>query len=134
MGITGISQLEECYAQNYRTEKEYYQALDYETLPTARGYHLNDDDTIRRYVIMRLMCDFDLNFRSVEEKFKIDFEEYFAWGLNNLKEMEEDELVKINENKIEVTGMGRLLIRNIAMNFDGYIERNVDKAKYSRTV
>jgi len=134
MGITGISQLEKCYAQNFKTEKEYYQALDNEILPTARGYHLNNDDVIRRYVIMRLMCDFELNFKQVEEKFNINFKEYFTWGLNNLKEMEADKLVKIDENKIEVTGMGRLLIRNIAMNFDGYIERKEDRAKYSRTV
>jgi hypothetical protein len=30
--------------------------------------------------------------------------------------------------------MGRLLIRNIAMNFDWFIEQKSDKAKYSRTV
>jgi oxygen-independent coproporphyrinogen-3 oxidase len=45
-----------------------------------------------------------------------------------------DELVTVSENKIHVTEMGRLLIRNIAMNFDGYIERKEDTAKYSRTV
>jgi oxygen-independent coproporphyrinogen-3 oxidase len=134
MGITGISQLEKIYAQNYKTEKQYYESLDNETLPIVRGYHLNQDDLIRRFVIIHLMCDFELNLRQVEEKFKIDFKDYFAWGLNNLKEMEEDELIKIDDIKIEVTGMGRLLIRNIAMNFDGYIERKEDKAKYSRTV
>ncbi|HSR16613.1 MAG TPA: oxygen-independent coproporphyrinogen III oxidase [Ignavibacteriaceae bacterium] len=134
MGITGISQLENVYAQNYKTEKQYYEALDNEALPIARGYQLNEDDIIRRFVIMRLMCDFEINFSQAEEKFKINFKEYFARGLNNLKEMEEDELVRIEENKIEVTGMGRLLIRNIAMNFDGYIERKEDKAQYSRTV
>ncbi len=134
MGITGISQLENIYAQNYKTEKQYYEALDNEALPIARGYQLNEDDLIRRYVIMSLMCDFELDFKQVQSNFKINFKEYFAWGLNNLKEMEEDELIKIDENKIEVTGMGRLLIRNIAMNFDGYLERKEDKAKYSRTV
>jgi len=35
---------------------------------------------------------------------------------------------------IIVKDMGRLLIRNIAMNFDGYIERKDNKAKYSRKV
>ncbi len=134
MGITGISQLHEVYAQNYKTEREYYQALDNETIPTAKGYKLTEDDILRRYVIMRLMCDFELNFSSVEEKFKIKFKDYFSWGLNNLKEMEADNLVEISDNKIEVKDMGRLLIRNIAMNFDGYIERKEDTAKYSRTV
>jgi oxygen-independent coproporphyrinogen-3 oxidase len=80
------------------------------------------------------MCNFELDFRQIEEKYKINFKEYFAWGLSNLPEMEKDELVFVNGNKIEVTPMGKLLIRNIAMNFDGYIEHKEDTAKYSRTV
>jgi oxygen-independent coproporphyrinogen III oxidase len=134
MGITGISQLEHVYAQNYKTEKEYYQALDNEILPVAKGYKLNDDDILRRYVIMKIMCDFELDIPSVEDKFKIDFKKYFAWGLNNLKEMQSDNLVTINGDKITVHETGRLLIRNIAINFDGYIERKEDTARYSRTV
>ena len=54
--------------------------------------------------------------------------------MNNLKEFEADELIVMNDDGFKVKDMGRLLIRNIAMNFDGYIERKEDKAKYSRTV
>ena len=62
MGITGISQLERVYAQNYKTEKEYFTALDDGKLPTAKGYLLTDDDLLRREVIMRLMCDLSWTF------------------------------------------------------------------------
>ncbi len=134
MGITAISQLKNIYVQNIKTEKEYFDALDKETLPVTRGYRLNEDDLIRRDVIMKLMCNFELIIPDLEQKHGIDFKKYFAWGLNNLREMEEDALVSVSDNKIEVTGMGKLLIRNIAMNFDGYIERKEDTAKYSRTV
>jgi oxygen-independent coproporphyrinogen-3 oxidase len=133
-GITAISQLENIYAQNYKTEKEYYKAIDDESLPVCKGYRLSSDDVLRRYVVMKLMCDFELNFEPVEEKFGINFKEYFSWGLNNLKEMEQDDLVEIFPGKIEVKPMGRFLIRNIAMNFDGYIERQEDVGRYSRTV
>uniref|UniRef100_A0A7V2ZLR9 Coproporphyrinogen-III oxidase n=1 Tax=Ignavibacterium album TaxID=591197 RepID=A0A7V2ZLR9_9BACT len=134
MGITSISQLKNIYAQNYKTEKEYYTALDNEVLPTAKGYRLTEDDHLRREVIMKLMCNFELDFSEIEQKYNIDFKKYFAWGLNNLKEMIDDELVELNDSGIKVKNMGRMLIRNIAMNFDGYIERKEDKAKYSRTV
>ncbi len=134
MGITGISQLHQVYAQNYKTEKEYFGALDEERIPVVKGYRLSDDDILRRDVIMKLMCNFELEFKTIEDKYNIDFKKYFAWGLNNLKEMEQDELVLINDNKIEVTEMGKLLIRNIAINFDYYIEHKEDTAKYSRTV
>lgn len=138
MGITSISQLKNIYAQNYKTEKEYYKSLNDEIIPTAKGYKLSEDDHIRREVIMRLMCDFELNFKLIEEKFNINFKDYFAKGLNSaeggLREMQNDELVEISDKGIIVKDMGRLLIRNIAMNFDGYIERKEDKARYSRTV
>ncbi len=134
LGITSISQLGEVYAQNMKTEKEYYDSLDSSTLPITKGYRLNKDDIIRKHVIMKIMCDFELDFAAVEEKFNIDFENYFAWGLNNLGELIDDNLVKIDSGKLTVSEMGRLLIRNVAMNFDGFIERKEDTAKYSRTV
>ncbi|MFO7448387.1 MAG: oxygen-independent coproporphyrinogen III oxidase, partial [Ignavibacteriaceae bacterium] len=81
MGITAISQLDNIYAQNYKTEKEYFHAIDNETLPTAKGYYLSQDDKIRRHVIMKLMCDFELDYKSIEQKFNINFREYFAYGL-----------------------------------------------------
>jgi oxygen-independent coproporphyrinogen-3 oxidase len=138
MGITSISQLKNIYAQNYKTEKEYYKSLDDGIIPTAKGYKLSEDDHIRSEVIMRLMCDFELDFKSIEEKFNINFKDYFARGLNSteggLSGMQNDGLVEMSDKGIIVKDMGRLLIRNIAMNFDGYIERKEDKAKYSRTV
>jgi oxygen-independent coproporphyrinogen-3 oxidase len=80
------------------------------------------------------MCDFELNYKSVEDKFNINFKEYFAQGLENLKAFESDGLATISDDGFKIKDMGRLLIRNIAINFDGYIERKEDKAKYSRTV
>ncbi len=134
MGITSISQFGRIYAQNQKKEKDYHAALDRGMLPTAKGYYLNDDDLLRSRVIMKLMCDFELDFTSIENEFNIDFETYFEWGLNNLDEMIADNLLAIENRILKVTKMGRLLIRNIAFNFDGYIERKEDNARYSRTV
>ncbi len=134
MGITSISQVGEVYAQNVKTEAEYYERLNKGKIPTFKGYRLNEDDVLRREVITKIMCDFELDFSKVEKKFNIDFEKYFAWGLENIKEMIDDGLVEIKNGKLTVNEMGRLLIRNVAMNFDGFIERKLDKARYSRTI
>ncbi len=134
MGITGISQVQDVFAQNYKTENEYFKALDENLLPTARGYHLSFDDKLRRFVIMRLMCDFELDFPSVESKFYINFKDYFSKELNSFDEMETDNLVALSDNKIEITEMGRLLIRNIAMKFDAFIDSNKEVSKYSKTI
>lgn len=134
MGITAISQLENIYSQNYKTEKEYFAALDNEQLPIAKGYILSEDDHLRRFVIMKLMCDFQLDMETVEKKFNINFRQYFKTGLENLKQFEEEGLVTYDGSLIKVVDMGQLLIRNIAINFDGYIEKNLDTARYSKTV
>lgn len=134
MGITAISQLKNIYAQNFKTEKEYFTAIDNGILPTTKGYRLTEDDHIRQTVIMKLMCNFELDFKEIENQFNIDFKKYFSWGLSNFSEMQKDDLLELDDNSLKVKNMGRMLIRNIAMNFDGYIERKEDKAKYSRTV
>ena len=134
MGITGISQFGRIYAQNVREEKPYFAALDQGQSPILKGCILTADDLLRRWVIIRLMCDFQLDFRAVEAEFHIDFESYFRWGLENLREMMTDKLLTIQDRNLIVTEPGRFLIRNIAMNFDGYIERKEDTARYSRTV
>ena len=134
MGVTSISQLPRVYSQNHKQEKSYYDSIDNGLIPIARGYSMNEDDIIRRKVVMNLMCHFVLEFQSIEDEFGIDFNKYFAWGLENLKEFAGDGLVTMDDNRIVVTEIGRLMIRTIAMNFDGYIERQVDKTKYSRTV
>ncbi|MEE8553099.1 MAG: oxygen-independent coproporphyrinogen III oxidase [Desulfobacterales bacterium] len=134
MGITSISQFGRIYAQNIKKEKKYHAVLDQGILPTTKGYYLNDDDLLRRHVIVKLMCDFELDFTSIENEFDIDFETYFSRGLDNLDEMIADNLLSIENKILKITKMGRFLIRNIAMNFDGYIERKEDHARYSRTV
>ncbi len=134
LGVSSISQFGNVYAQNFKTEKEYSAAIDDGVLPVMKGYEMHQDDIIRKEVIMRIMCDFELDFEEIEKKFDINFEEYFQYGLNNFDDFIEDNLVTIENRKIKVAEMGRLLIRNIAMNFDGFLERKEDKAKYSRTV
>lgn len=133
-GITSISQLKNVYAQNFKTEKEYFKAIDDERLPVFKGYRLTEDDQIRRKVIMNLMCNFELNFNEIENEFQINFKEYFKNSLSQLSEMLDEGLIEMNDEGLKVTEMGRLLIRNIAMKFDGFIERQQDKMKYSRTI
>ena len=134
MGLTSISQFGRIYAQNIKDEKGYFQLLDEGRLPLAKGFTLNEDDLLRRDVITQLMCDFELKFDAIEKKHGIEFDRYFSWGLSNLKDMIADNLVVLEDSKLTVTENGRLFIRNIAMNFDGYLERQEDNSRYSKTI
>ena len=134
-GMSSISHFQNIYAQNVKTLPEYYKALDAGNLATHVGYRMTEDDHIRKHVIMRLMCDLELEKGAVEEEFDIDFDEYFDSSLQMLDEFVDDGLVTIALDRIRIVGAGRLLLRNIAMCFDAYLDTSKAKTPmYSRTV
>jgi len=136
LGVTGISQLERAYAQNVKDTKEYSERLLSGRLPTSLGCRLNDDDVLRRYVINELMCNNRLIKAEIEKKFGIDFDGYFREAIGQLQEFVADGLLQMTADRIEVTGSGRLVIRNMAMAFDAYLktDQQKDSPLYSRTV
>jgi oxygen-independent coproporphyrinogen-3 oxidase len=132
-GATSISMLYDAYAQNAKTLRDYYEPVEEGKLPTARGVKLTEDDIIRRDVIMRLMSHFQLYKGEIEEKYDINFDQYFKSEMERLKEQEQDGLIKIYEDRIDVTPAGRLLIRNIAVNFDIYTLAKKEK-RFSQAI
>lgn len=136
MGITAISQLDYVYAQNVKTTKEYETMLDNGQLPTMVGYQLTKDDKIRQFVITEIMCNNRVLKEEVTRRFSIDFDEYFAGFETKLEPFVLDGLVEILPDRIEISDAGRLVVRNIAMEFDAYLEKDRQREKpiYSRTV
>jgi len=132
-GVTGLGQVGNCYSQNVKTLDEYYQIIDEGHLPVYRGVEMNQDDHLRRYVINRLMCDFSLDWNKVSKKFDINSKEYFAHEINALNNMQTDGLLQQTENQLIVTPAGRLLIRNICMVFDRYLQ-DQEGQRFSRVI
>jgi oxygen-independent coproporphyrinogen III oxidase len=124
-GMSAISMVQDVYTQNYRGLKSFYRAIDEAILPIEKGVHLSPDDLIRRTVIMELMCQFRLSVPELEAKYHLhlqgDFNDYFAAELPHLDALEADGLIKRWSDGIEVTPVGRLLIRNVAAVFDTYL-------------
>ncbi|HZL13229.1 MAG TPA: oxygen-independent coproporphyrinogen III oxidase, partial [Verrucomicrobiae bacterium] len=134
-GMSAISQIPDAYWQNKKELPDYYSALDEKKIPFARGYFLNAEDKIRRETIMRVMCDLSLDYSAMSKNLGVNFREHFATELAALNHFAEDGLIRFSENGFEVTDMGRLFIRNIAMCFDNtFAETDKDKIKYSRTI
>jgi oxygen-independent coproporphyrinogen-3 oxidase len=122
-GLTSISMFKDIYSQNHKRLKDYYAAIDAQAMPIEKVIKVNQDDQIRREIIMELMCHFHLAFDLIEEKYGINFNDYFALELADLQSLAEDDLVKISKTEIKVTPHGRLLIRNIASKFDIYLRK-----------
>ncbi|WP_447639508.1 oxygen-independent coproporphyrinogen III oxidase [Pandoraea norimbergensis] len=120
VGMSSIGRVGDSYAQNAKTLKTYYEAIDAGGLAITRGVRLTDDDRLRRDVISRLMCHMSLNFEVIEQAHDIDFVAYFAAELGELADLAEDGLVAIDARGLRVLPAGRLLVRVIAQVFDSY--------------
>lgn len=134
MGITSIGTIDNSFSQNVKTLDEYQALINAGNLAVFRGVKIDQDDLIRRDVIMQLICHFDLNFAAIETKHNIDFSEYFSNEIQRLSAMKDDGLITLNDQAITVTGKGRLLIRNICMIFDRYLTEAQSQQRFSKAI
>ncbi|QSX33643.1 oxygen-independent coproporphyrinogen III oxidase [Shewanella avicenniae] len=134
LGVSSISQIGDCYAQNQKDIRPYYEAIDDHGHALWKGCKLNRDDEIRRAVIKQLICHFDLDMAKMDEKLGINFEEYFAEDLKLLQTFIDDKLVTVADRKIHVGETGRLLIRNICICFDVYFREKARQQQFSRVI
>lgn len=136
MGITAISGIQSAYAQNHRDIPSWQKAVDERGLATMRGYHLSEEDRLRRAVISRLLCHTVVLKEEISREFGIDFDEYFSDELRRFEPFREDGLVLLERSEIRATWLGRIFIRNLAMVFDPYLEKQQLAAKplFSKTL
>ncbi len=134
LGVTSIGKVANTYSQNVKTLEPYYEQLDAGRLPVLRGIELNRDDEIRRDVITRLICNFQLDYGAVNRAWGIDFLDYFADAMPKLQGMSDDGLIGVSDTGIEVHPKGRLLIRNICMNFDAYMAQKQAQQRFSKVI
>jgi oxygen-independent coproporphyrinogen-3 oxidase len=133
-GISAIGKVGPTYSQNVKTLDEYYDLLDSGILPVYRGIELNADDLLRRSIIQSLMCHFELSIESIEIAHLIDFRQYFATELDDLDEMVDAGLVRIDDKWITVLPRGRMLVRAISMVFDRYLRADRQRTRYSKVI
>ena len=131
-GVSAIGSVGNTYAQNVKDLDSYYAAIERDELPIERGLVLTRDDLIRRDLISELICQFRLDLDTFGERWNIDARDYFASEIEKLQPMQSDGLVEIDEKGIQMTDPGRLLIRNVCMVFDVYLEQA--KARFSRVI
>src|SRR6267154_1233444 len=136
MGVTAISGIQNAYAQNHRELAAWEKSVAERGIATMRGYRLSPDDQLRRAVISRLLCHTVVIKEEIAREFHIDFDDYFADELARLEASRNDGLVLLEPNEIRTTWLGRIFIRNLAMVFDPYLERQQLAAKplFSKTL
>ena len=134
LGVSAIGAIGPTYSQNARTLPEYYARLDRNETPIVRGVELSRDDLVRRSVIHALMCQFEVSKEALGVSYLIDFDDYFAPELEELRELGRAGLLGLHDKWISVTAKGRMLIRSICMVFDRYLRNERETRRYSRTI
>jgi len=130
LGVSSISDSWYSFAQNTKSLEEYYEILESDKLPVVKGHILNDEDLIIRKHILNLTCELETSWTAESLNFAELPEVLIA-----LKEIENDNLIIIENNKITITEEGRPFVRNICMAFDLHLKRKSPETNlFSMTV
>lgn len=130
-GASSIGSLEQGYVQNLAPIKGYMEAVREGRLPIARGAAISDEDRLRRAVIERMMCDSAVDLALLSARYGRP-KNHFDSELDQLREMEDDGLIRIHERNIELTEDGRSFVRSVCAVFDTYLGKG--SARHSRAV
>src|SRR5690606_29488403 len=118
LGVSSISDSWYSFAQNEKKLEDYYARLENNEIPVYRGHVLNTEDLMIRKHILNLMCTFTTSWWDAEMQFS-EIDEV----LMQLEEMQQDELIKIENQSVTILEKGKPFVRNICMAFDLHLKR-----------
>jgi oxygen-independent coproporphyrinogen-3 oxidase len=134
LGMSAITELPDQYVQQTVRLSRWWKAVENRESVVEKGCHLTVEDRLRRDVINSLMCNLEVRFSVIEERWGVHFKEHFAEALAALESMQEEGLVEVTDDAVTVTSSGRLLVRNVAMPFDAHLKRPGSGPRFSQTV
>ncbi len=126
LGVSSISDAGVAFAQNEKTLKNYYDAINNNELAVTKGYFLNEEDLHFKQYILDVSC------RSYTEFKPTDADLLQELSFPELKKLETDGLVKLTNDSLKVTELGQHFIRNICRSFDLHLLRNENTAETKR--
>jgi len=129
LGMSSISDSWYAFAQNEKTVEAYRERVNEGKIPIFRGHLLSEQDLIIRKHILNLMCHLETTWTlGLDENLKADI-------IERLQEMQSDELITIDNDKVVVHEKGRMFLRNICMAFDiKLIENKPETRVFSMTI
>ena len=130
LGASAISDTWTAFGQNLKKVETYRAAVESGHFPIFRGHLLNREDLVLRQHILNLMCRFQTNWNKEEAKTLALLE-----AKDRLKELAMDQLIVLEEEKVQVQEEGKAFIRNICMALDARMWRNKpDTQIFSSTI
>lgn len=125
LGPSGMNRILNYYFQRAYNLSDYYSAIDSGKFPIFRGHKLDRDAEIRRDLMEKVICYDGFAFKDIENAWDIDFKNYFSEDLSNLKGLTDDGIVKVNNDSLTVTPIGKFFHRHVCAAFDNLLRKGV---------
>lgn len=130
LGMSAISDSWYGFAQNVKTVKEYISTVNSNEIPVFRGHILTKEDLIIRRHILNIMCGFCTSWEDIDSQI-LDIED----SISLLQEMEKDELIAIEGERLILYEEARPFVRNVCMAFDKRLQKSKPKTQlFSMTI
>ncbi len=130
-GASSIGSFQAGYIQNEPHLGRYRDAVKSGGLPVVRGVVLSPSERRTRAVIERLMCNYEVDLRQIDDALNCEVGMYPA-AISKLKPLCEDGIVEVDLPIVRATPRGRPYIRNIAACFDEHHGKS--EQRFSRVV
>lgn len=114
LGVSSISETPDCFHQNEKVLPVYERRVNSGEIPTLRGHILNEEDQRQRQLILEFMTRMELRLPSSEVE--TDVREF-------LNPLIEDGLVRIENERLTMTEVGKPFLRNACMALDLRLRR-----------
>ncbi len=119
VGASSISSLPRGYSQNDADVARYMAALETGRFATARGVEVNADDRLRADIISHLMCAYSADLEAICRDHGVACGQFLP-TIEGLERLRRDGLVSLEHGRLEVTDLGRPLVRSVCAAFDRY--------------
>lgn len=134
-GVSAIGDFPAAYVHNHVVTDEYIPLVERDGLAVTQGHLMSAEDRLRRRIIVRLMGNFRVIPEDIEREFGISFEEHFAAEIAQLDKFVAQGILRRDDSGWQATLAGTLVVRNIAMVFDHYLEADrIAARRYSSTL
>jgi oxygen-independent coproporphyrinogen III oxidase len=120
IGATAIGRTPHGYVQNASETGAWSRAVASGKLPVARGHALQEQDSLRSYVIERIMCDGSVDLSAAGRALGFE-DDWYVEEIPELLQMQKDHLLTYADSKVSLTPEAVPLARVVAAVFDTYL-------------